>query len=100
MEFGCIGILPIIFESPGGVRSKLHTLRKPGRLGQKRHKGHRTTQLRRRAARSGSVRVWVYRLQKSAVGGIDMPTAIGRFTIWSIVALIAIVTIALILVNR
>ena len=29
-----------------------------------------------------------------------MPTAVGRLTIWSIVALIAIVAIALILANR
>jgi hypothetical protein len=38
-------------------------------------------------------------MQKAALGGI-LATAVGRLTIWPIVAIIAIVAIALILVNR
>jgi hypothetical protein len=42
----------------------------------------------------------VHTLQKAALGGTVMPTAVGRLTIWSIVTVVAIVVIALLLVNR
>ena len=39
-------------------------------------------------------------LATATLGGVCMATAVGKLTIWSIVALVAIVAIALILVNR